>query len=62
MRILGVLILNADDNTKFRNLVGIGLVRTYHYSFSVLHQIIDFFSHSSAVSLSRSINITHNQP
>ena len=63
MRILGILILNADDNTKFRNLVGIGLVRTYHYSFSVLHKIIDFFQLLfSAVSLSRSINITYNQP
>ena len=45
MRILGILMLNADDNTKFRNLVGTDLVRTYHYSFSVLHKIIDFFSH-----------------
>ena len=45
MRILDLLILNADVNIKFRNLVGIGLVRTYHYSFSVLHKIIDFFSH-----------------
>ena len=63
MRILGILILNADDNTKFRNLVGIGLVRTYHYSFSILHKNINFFqSLFSAVSLSRSINITHNQP
>ena len=44
MRILGIVILNADDNTKFRNRVGIGLVRTYHYLFLVLHQIIDFFS------------------
>ena len=63
MRIFGILILNADDNTTFRNLVGIGLVRIYRYSFSVLHKIIDFFSHFfSAVSLSRRINITHNQP
>ena len=45
MRILDLLILNADVNIKFMNLVGIGLVRTYHYSFSVLHKIIDFFSH-----------------
>ena len=63
MRILGIVILNADDNTKFRNLVGIGLVRTYHYLFLVLHKIIDFFqSLLSAVSLSRRINIIHNQP
>ncbi len=45
MRILGILILNVDENTEFRNLVGIGLVRTFHYSFSLLHKIIDFFSH-----------------
>ena len=55
MRILGILILNADDNTKFRNLVGIGLVRTYHYSFSVLHKIIDFFSYFLARFLSPAV-------